>query len=93
MGPLPPKKWWPKSEDIWVLEGGYPGATSDLRPPPLWENPRYVPVPTAATQRPPKAECTVGWSEKRFFGKNKVSMSQKLPYGTETLYTKFELDL
>ena len=27
------------------------------------------------------------------FGKCKVVMSQKLPYGTKTLYTKFELDL
>ena len=36
---------------------------------------------------------TLGWSENVFFGKCKVSMSQKFPYGNETLYTKFELDL
>ena len=35
----------------------------------------------------------VEWSGKLFFGKCKVLMSQKLPYVTKTLYTKFELDL
>ena len=39
----PLKKQWPKSEEFLVLEGGYPGAPSDLRPPPPWANPRYVP--------------------------------------------------
>ena len=39
--------------------------------------------------------CTylLGWTEKHFFGKCRVLMSQKLPYGTKTLHTKFELDL
>ena len=36
---------------------------------------------------------TVGWIEKHFFGKCKLLMSQKSPYGTKILYTKFELDL
>ena len=26
-----------------VFDGGYPGVPADLRPSPLWENPRYVP--------------------------------------------------
>ena len=35
-------KHGPKSKELLVLEGGYPGALSDLSPPP-WANPRYVP--------------------------------------------------
>ena len=44
----------------------------------------------------PTIDNRVEWSESLhfpFFGKCKVAMSQKLSYGTKTLYTKFELDL
>ena len=34
-----------------------------------------------------------GWSEKHLFGKCNVLISQKLPYDTKTLYTKFEFDM
>ena len=38
-------------------------------------------------------ELLIRVDRKTFFGKCKVLMSQKSPYGTKTLCTKFELDL
>ena len=43
MGPLP-KNSGPNPRSFFVLEGGYPGTPSDLRPPPPWANPSYVPA-------------------------------------------------